>query len=93
MSKKIISSMIALSALLFATLAAVWMPATVYAKADPEGITYIAKDYSYTGPDTIAAGWQKISLANQGTELHEAQFIRLEDGKNAADLVKAIQVS
>ncbi len=93
MFKKIhfLASLMALSALLISVLAAVWMPTAVYAKADPEGVAYIAKDYSYTGPDTLAAGWQKITLVNQGSELHEAQFIRLEDGKTVNDLVKAIE--
>jgi uncharacterized cupredoxin-like copper-binding protein len=55
------------------------------------GIAMTARDYTYDVPDTVAAGPATIRLANHGRELHQAQIVRLEDGKTASDLVQAIR--
>jgi len=39
-----------------------------------------AVDFSYTGPDTLSAGWVKVTLTNDGQEWHHVQFMRLNDG-------------
>ena len=39
-----------------------------------------AADYSYTAPETIVAGWVRVTLTNSGAEPHHVQFLRLNDG-------------
>ncbi len=52
----------------------------------PAVITIVAKDFSYEAPDTVTGGVVTIKLVNQGPDLHHIQFIRLTDGKTAADV-------
>jgi hypothetical protein len=47
--------------------------------------TYIATDYAFKGPDQLTAGWKTITLVNHGEDLHQIQFIKLPEGKTAAD--------
>jgi uncharacterized cupredoxin-like copper-binding protein len=60
-------------------------------KATPTSVTVTAKDYQFDAPDTIPAGVVTIDLVNRGKELHQAQMIKLEDGKTADDVTKALQ--
>lgn len=53
--------------------------------ATPPVITITAKDFSYEAPDTVTAGMVTVRLVNQGTTFHHVQFVRLTDGKTAAD--------
>ncbi len=46
---------------------------------------YIATDYAFKGPDRLTAGWKTIKIVNQGEDLHQIQFIKLPEGKTAAD--------
>lgn len=39
-----------------------------------------AADYSYTAPETVPAGWVRVTLTNAGAEPHHIQFLRLNDG-------------
>ena len=51
--------------------------------AGTDSITEIkidAADYSYTAPETINAGWVRVTLTNSGQEPHHVQFLRLNDG-------------
>ncbi len=59
------------------------------ARTAPVTLTVTAKDFSFDAPDTIAAGVTTIRLVNQGKEMHQAQLIKLEDGKTMADLAQA----
>jgi hypothetical protein len=65
--------------------------ATESAKAAPVTVTVTATDYRFDAPATAPAGAVTIHLINHGKELHQAQLIKLEDGKTAADLAKAFQ--
>ena len=49
------------------------------------------KDYSFDAPDTIVSGASNVRLINDGPDLHHIQLIRLEQGKTADDLTKAMQ--
>jgi len=51
---------------------------------------YIARDYAFSGPDQITAGWISVKLINQGEDLHQLQFIKLPDGKTAKDFTAEI---
>jgi len=53
--------------------------------ADPAAVTYTARDYAFDGPEKIAGGWTTVTLLNQGKDLHQIQFLKLPDGKTAAD--------
>jgi hypothetical protein len=50
-----------------------------------------AKDFSFAGPATVPAGVTTISLQNTGKEEHQAQLVRINDGKTFADLTAALQ--
>ena len=53
-------------------------------------VTYTAREYAFSGPDEIAAGWISVKLMNQGEDLHQLQFIKLPDGKTAKDFTAEI---
>jgi len=46
----------------------------------------VAHDYRYDLPTRIAAGVVRVELVNEGSELHHAQILRLEQGKTVRDL-------
>lgn len=60
-------------------------------KAAPATVTVTAKDYGYDAPAAVPAGAVTMRLENGGKELHQAQLIKLEDGKTVADLQKALK--
>jgi hypothetical protein len=51
--------------------------------------TVHAKDFAFTGPDSIPAGWTNFHLMNDGPALHHVQIVRLDSGKTAADFAAA----
>lgn len=53
--------------------------------------TVTAHDYGFDAPAKIPAGATTVHLVNGGKELHQAQLIKLEDGKTVNDLVKALK--
>jgi uncharacterized cupredoxin-like copper-binding protein len=59
--------------------------------AGPQTITVAAADYSFQAPDSVEGGVTTFELTNQGTELHQAQLVKLEDGKTLEDLAKALK--
>jgi hypothetical protein len=54
-------------------------------------VTLTANDYGFDAPATIPAGAVTMRLQNHGKELHQAQLLKLEDGKTVADLAKALK--
>jgi uncharacterized cupredoxin-like copper-binding protein len=58
---------------------------------EPAAVTVTATDYKLDLPSSIPAGAVAIHLVNHGKELHQAQIVRLEDGKTVADLEKAMK--
>ena len=61
------------------------------AAATPNMITFTAKEFSFEGPDTIAAGLTMIHLNAAGKELHHVQLLKLEEGKTFADFQAAVK--
>lgn len=59
--------------------------------AAPRVVTVTAADFSFEAPAQIPAGATTFRLVNNGTELHQAQLVRLEDGKTLEDLGKAMK--
>jgi hypothetical protein len=64
---------------------------TASATAAPVSVTVTATDFGFEAPATVPAGAVTIHLVNHGKELHQAQLIKLEDGKTVADLAKALK--
>jgi hypothetical protein len=60
-------------------------------EAKPEAVTVTASDFAYEAPDSVAAGAVTVHLANHGKELHQAQLIKLEQGKTMADVAQALK--
>jgi hypothetical protein len=52
-----------------------------------------AGSYAYEIPDRVPAGATRVSLTNDGTEVHHAQLFRLEDSASVADLAAALATS
>jgi len=59
--------------------------------AGPASVTVTAKDYGFDAPAQVAAGAVTFHLENHGKELHQAQLIKLEDGKTVKDFAAAMQ--
>lgn len=63
------------------------------AATKPQEVIVRAIDYAFLAPDTIAAGLTTLRLVNQGPELHHIWLVRIEEGKNVDDVVRALQKS
>jgi hypothetical protein len=61
--------------------------------AAPASVSITATDFKLDLPAQIPAGAVTLHLVNHGKELHQAQLIRLEDGKTVADFAKAMKKS
>mgnify|MGYP003693673509 CR=1 FL=1 len=57
----------------------------------PTMLTITATDYAFELPAQVPAGVVTIHLVNNGKEIHQAQLVRLEDGKTAADFTEAME--
>jgi hypothetical protein len=57
----------------------------------PAAVTVAANDFSFEAPDRIRAGTTTFRLTNHGKELHQAQLVKLEDGKTLEDLTQALK--
>jgi uncharacterized cupredoxin-like copper-binding protein len=55
-------------------------------------VTYVATDYAFDGPGSLPAGLTTFRFENHGAELHHLVIIKLNGGKSAVDLAKAMQV-
>jgi uncharacterized cupredoxin-like copper-binding protein len=53
--------------------------------------TFSATDYKFDGPDRLPAGETVVRLKNRGTELHQLQFLKLDEGKTPDDLAAALK--
>lgn len=55
-----------------------------------ETVVFVAHDYGFRGPDQIPAGLTTVRILNEGQDLHHIQFLKLLQGKTAADFRAAI---
>ncbi|MGH7710325.1 MAG: hypothetical protein ACREOG_03525 [Gemmatimonadaceae bacterium] len=53
-------------------------------------LTIMAQEFSFDAPDTVPAGFTRISIMNHGTEPHHAWLIRLDSGHVAGELLDAL---
>lgn len=54
-------------------------------------VSVTAHDFRFEAPATVPAGTTTIRLVNSGKELHQAQLLKLEEGKTVDDLAKALK--
>jgi hypothetical protein len=54
-------------------------------------VEWVAKDFSYDGVSSVAAGSVSITLTNEGKESHQAQIGRLASGATFEQIVAALQ--
>lgn len=59
--------------------------------AKPAEITVVAKDFTYELPAQMPAGLTTITLKNEGTEPHHAQFARVNDDVSDEQIMAALQ--
>lgn len=52
--------------------------------------TFTAANNTFAGPETLSAGWTKVTLINEGPEPYHLQFVRLDADKTVDDLVAAM---
>lgn len=53
-------------------------------------VVFVAHDYGFHGPDQLPAGLTTVRIVNQGQDLHHIQFLKLLQGRSAADFRTAI---
>ncbi len=51
----------------------------------------VAKDFSFEAPAQIPAGLTTLHLMNEGKEIHQAQVLKLTEGKTYADFTAAMK--
>lgn len=57
----------------------------------PNVVHVVAKDFSLEAPAQIPAGLTTLHLMNEGKEIHQAQILKLTDGKTYADFSAALK--
>jgi hypothetical protein len=63
------------------------------AQAAQNEVTFTARDNSFSGPDSIPAGWIQLRLVNEGPDFYHIQLVKLTEGKTVDDLVTALQAN
>jgi hypothetical protein len=66
-------------------------PSAASAAGRPTAVVVTARDYSFELPASVPAGVVTMRLVNHGKELHQAQIMRLDEGKTVADVEKALK--
>ena len=64
---------------------------TAAPQSGPNTVHIIAKDYSFDSPASIPAGLTTLHLMDQGKEAHQAQLIKLGEGKTYQDFMTAFK--
>jgi hypothetical protein len=59
------------------------------AEPKPRSITIGAKDFSFDAPPSIEGGSVKVTLDNTGAEVHQVDFIELDDGQTVESVLAA----
>jgi len=65
--------------------------ATAAAASAPNVVHVVAKDFSFEAPAQIPAGLTTLHLMNEGKEVHQAQIIKLTEGKTFNDFTAAMK--
>jgi hypothetical protein len=54
-------------------------------------VTITATEYSFDAPESIPAGWNRITLVNQGELPHDLLLFRIEEGRTLDDVMAALE--
>ena len=57
----------------------------------PQEVGFTAREFAFTGPDSIAPGVTRITLVNAGTQSHHLILGRVDDGKTVAEVMAAMR--
>ena len=60
---------------------------------EPPVVTFVATDFAFEGPDTIAPGYSTIRMVNRGPQEHHLILARLEEGKTLDSLIAFAQAN
>ena len=74
-----------------ASSAASSTPAAAAPAPAPAMVTVTATDFKLVMPAKVAAGAVTVHLVNNGKEMHQAQLVRLDEGKTMADFQQAMK--
>lgn len=66
-------------------------PSAAAPQSGPNTVHIVAKDYSFDAPATIPAGLTTLHLMDQGKEPHQAQLIKLGEGKTFEEFMTALK--
>jgi hypothetical protein len=55
--------------------------------AEINKVVFVAKENSFSGPDSIPAGWTRVRLENEGPDFYHVQLVKLDGEKSVVDLV------
>jgi hypothetical protein len=61
--------------------------------AEPPVVTFVATDFAFEGPDTIAPGFTTIRMENRGPQEHHLILARLDEGKTIDSLMAFFQAT
>ena len=61
------------------------------AEAGINEVTFTAVEYSFEGPESIPAGWTRLTLDNQGELSHDLLPVKLAEGKTIDDVMAALE--
>lgn len=61
--------------------------------AEPPVVTFVATDFAFQGPDTIAPGYTTIRMVNQGPQEHHLILAQLAEGKTLDSLMAFFQAN
>jgi hypothetical protein len=53
-------------------------------------VTFTAHDNSFSGPETIPAGWIRLRLINEGPDLYHIQLVKLSGDKTGEALIASL---
>jgi hypothetical protein len=53
-------------------------------------LMFMAQEFSFSAPDSIPAGFTRVSVMNHGTEPHHAVLVRLDSGHVAGEFLDAL---
>lgn len=60
---------------------------------EPPVVTFVATDFAFEGPDTIAPGFTTIRMENRGPQEHHLILARLDEGKTIDSLMAFFQAT
>lgn len=55
-----------------------------------QSLMIMAQEFTFDAPDSVPAGFTRVSLMNHGAEPHHAIFVRLDSGHVAGELLDAL---